>query len=150
MKEVKVDITIREKFIRPFEQRPVLPGYKEYEDLPVGCTIQAYSLEEIIVEKVVALMDRARNEPRDLYDVWYLTSNDHVDLSMLVADIETKLEFRGRTAVGMLDDYRRKEVRYRKLWSGRLGAQMTTLPPFDDVFRAVARELRRAGLGGPV
>jgi hypothetical protein len=30
----------------------------------------------------VALTDRARNEPRDLYDVWYLTSKEHINLAM--------------------------------------------------------------------
>jgi len=39
-----------------------------------------------------------------------------------------------------------KEARYRKLWAVRLGPQMAALPPFDDVFRAVRRSLRDAGL----
>jgi predicted nucleotidyltransferase component of viral defense system len=38
---------------------------------------------------IVALTDRARNEPRDLYDVWYLTSEGHVDLAMLTSEIES-------------------------------------------------------------
>lgn len=95
------------------------------------------------------MADRARNEPRDLYDIWYLTANNEVDLSFLQPEIERKLEFRGRTAAGMLDDYRGKEARFRKLWSGRLAAQMATLPPFEDVFRSVARTLRGAGLTEP-
>ena len=32
------------------------------------------------------------------------------------------------------------------LWNGRLGHQMEALPQFDDVFRIVRRELRRADL----
>ncbi|GMU61810.1 MAG: hypothetical protein AMXMBFR34_35730 [Myxococcaceae bacterium] len=39
-----------------------------------------------------------------------------------------------------------KEARYKKLWAVRLGQQLATLPPFDDVFRAVRRSLRDAGL----
>jgi hypothetical protein len=39
-----------------------------------------------------------------------------------------------------------KETRYNKLWAVRLTQQMATLPPFDDVFRAVRRSLRDAGL----
>ena len=48
------------------------------------------ALDEICVEKVVALTDRAHNQPRDLYDVWYLTEEDHVDLAMLVSEIDRK------------------------------------------------------------
>lgn len=145
-KEVKVDITIRERLVLPIEDRAVLRGYDEYADLPEGNTIRAYALDEIGVEKIVALTDRARNEPRDLYDVWYLTSGEHVDLAMLTQEIDSKLEFRGRNRDTLSEDFEKKEARYRKLWSTRLGSQMAELPPFEDVFRSVRRTMRAAGL----
>jgi len=145
-KEVKVDITIRERIVCPLQERPVVRGYEEYNDLPEDCSIRAYALEEIVVEKIVALTDRARNEPRDLYDIWYLTSEGHVDLDMLVPEIDSKLEFRERTRDGFGDELARKEKRYKKLWSVRLGAQIADLPPFDQVYRAVSRTMRAAGL----
>jgi len=98
------------------------------------------------VEKIAALTDRARNEPRDLYDAWHLVSNGHVDLAMLAPEIDSKLEFRGRSREGMGDELIRKEKRYQKLWNVRLGAQMAVLPEFDEVFRSVRRHLRAAGL----
>ncbi len=94
----------------------------------------------------MALTDHARNEPRDLYDVWYLTSEDHVDLSLLVSAIDSKLEFRGRGRSTMGEEFKKKESRYKKLWGTRLGSQMAELPPFDDVFRSVRRSLRAAEL----
>ncbi len=145
-KEVKVDITIRERFVCPLQERPILQGYDEYEDLPDDCPVQVYSLEEIAVEKLAALTDRARNEPRDLYDIWFLISNGHVDLAMLVPEIDSKLEFRGRTREGLDEELVRKQQRFQKLWSARLAAQMATIPEFDDVFRSVRRHLRAAGL----
>ncbi len=96
-KKVKVDITITERLVLPIEEHAVLRGYDEYADLPEDSKIRVYALDEIGVEKVVALTDRARNEPRDLYDVWYLTSEEHVDLAMLIPEIDSKLEFRGRS-----------------------------------------------------
>jgi len=145
-KEVKVDITIHERFVHDPQNRAILRGYDEYEDLPEGSEVRVYTLEEIAVEKIAALTDRARNEPRDLYDIWYLTSEGHVDLEFLVPELDAKLEFRGRTRDGFGEDLERKEARHRKLWDSRLGAQMATLPPFDDVFRAVQRTLRAAGM----
>ena len=71
-KEVKVDITITEQFVLPVEDRAVLRGYDEYADLTDDSKIRVYALDEIGVEKTVALTDRVRNEPRDLYDVWFL------------------------------------------------------------------------------
>jgi hypothetical protein len=94
--QVKIDITIRERLVLPLVERTVVRGYEEYEDLPDGAVVRVYSLEEISVEKVVALGDRARNEPRDLYDIWHLTTEGHVDLDHLKDEVEEKLEFRGR------------------------------------------------------
>jgi len=145
-KEVKVDITIREHLVRPVDDRPILRGYEEYADLPEDARVRAYALEEIVVEKLVALTDKARNEPRDLYDLWYLTSESLVDLATLIPEIESKLASRGRTRDAMSDELAIKEARYKKLWSVRLGQQMATLPPFEDVFRATRRCLRDAGL----
>lgn len=146
VKDVKVDITIREQLVCDPKDRPVLRGYDEYEDLPDDAFVRAYALEEIGVEKLVALTDRARNEPRDLYDLWHLTEGNHVDLGMLLPDIDRKLAFRGRTRETMIVDIDKKEGRYKKLWNVRLGSQMASLPPFDDVFRAVRRRMRLAGL----
>ena len=145
-KEVKVDITVSEHLVCPVEDRPILRGYEEYADLPDDATIRAYSLDEIAVEKLVALTDRARNEPRDLYDLWYLTSEGLVDLGMLIPEIESKLASRGRTRDAMSDELAIKEACYNKLWAIRLGQQMVKLEPFDDVFRATRRSLREAGL----
>jgi uncharacterized protein len=99
-KEVKVDITIREKIVYPIEERIILRRYAEYEDLPENVTIRAYSINEIAIEKIVTLMDRARNEPRDLYDIWYLIANHYVDITELIKAIEKKLEMRGKKLEG--------------------------------------------------
>lgn len=146
--EVKTDITIRERLVLPLAERAVVRGYDEYEDLPEGAVVQVYSLDEIAVEKIVALGDRARNEPRDLYDAWYLTSEGRVDVGGLTAEVEGKLQFRGRTLATLGEEFRKKEARLKKLWSARLAAQMVQLPEFDGVFRALQRRLRQAGLLG--
>ena len=143
-KSVKVDITIRERIVLPLEERSLLRGYDEYRDLPEDARVLVYSLDEIAVEKTVALLDRARNEPRDLYDLWFLTSNGHVYLPDLVEPVEQKLAFRGLTLDRMGGKFREKEARLRKLWEIRLAPQMRDLPEFDRVFHAVRRTLRQA------
>lgn len=142
---VKVDITISEILCFPVEQRPVLRAYPEFEDLPEDRMIAVYGLNEIATEKVVALSDPARNEPRDLYDLWFLTVEAGVDLSQLVGAIAEKLRFRQKDIAGLEDRILRKEQRLKALWTGRLGHQIEALPEFDEVFRAVRRELRQAG-----
>ena len=144
-KEVKVDITIREEMIFPVEELSVLRAYEEYEDLPDDARIRVDSLREIAAEKVVAFLDRARNEPRDLYDLWYLTEHGHASLDQVVGAVGRKLEARGRELKNLGGILREKEARYRRLWQTRLSAQMAILPDFGQVFRAVRRAFRQVG-----
>jgi predicted nucleotidyltransferase component of viral defense system len=139
---VKVDITISEVLHFPVEQLPVLRAYPEFEDIPEDQPIGVYSLKEIATEKVVALQDRARNEPRDLYDLWFLTTRAGIELGDLTGAIAEKLRFREKEIAGLEDRIFAKEARLRTLWNSRLGHQMEALPQFDEVFRAVRRELR--------
>lgn len=143
---VKVDVTLREEIVFPLLDRPVLRGYEEFTDLPTGRSLSVYSLEEIATEKTLALADRARNEPRDLFDLWHLTAGEGIDLGSLTSAIERKLEFRQKPCEGIVDAIRGKEARLKALWSNRLAYQMRTLPEFDEVFRATQRALRQANL----
>ena len=149
-RRIKVDITIKEKIIFPIENKAILRGYKEYEDLPESETIYAYSLNEIAAEKVVAFLDKARNEPRDLYDIWYICSGRYVSLIEIIEAIKQKLKFRGKRSIDAGEEFLYKEVRLRKLWKIRLSSQMTGLPEFDQVYRTVKREFRQAGLLGQI
>lgn len=144
-KEAKVDITIREEVVFPIEERSVLRGYPEYEDLPEDARVRIYSLAEIAAEKVVALLDRARNEPRDLYDLWYLVEHSRVDLGRAAEAITRKLVARNQELGTLRGVLRLKEPRYRRLWTTRLSAQVATLPDFGQVFRVVRRALRQVG-----
>jgi predicted nucleotidyltransferase component of viral defense system len=144
--DFKVDITLREHLVDRLQERAILRGYEEFADLPENRQIQVYSLEEIATEKTIALADRARNEPRDLYDLWYLTSNEGIELGALADAMRQKLEFRGKAFEGIAETIRDKGARLKALWSNRLAYQMTSLPEFDEVFRAVQRTLRQANL----
>ena len=141
---VKVDITIAETMLFPIEQKEILRAYEEFSDIPEDQAVAVYSLNEIATEKVVAPGDRARNEPRDLYDLWLLTAHAGVELQPLLPAIEKKLRFRNKEITGLQDRIVGKEARLKSLWNSRLGHQMETLIEFDTAFRAVRRELRQA------
>jgi predicted nucleotidyltransferase component of viral defense system len=141
---VKVDITISELLLFSVELLPVLRGYAEFDDIPEDRPVTAYSLNEIATEKIVALQDRARNEPRDLYDLWFLTSRTGIQLGDLIGAITDKLRFREKEIAGLEDRILAKEARLGSLWNSRLGHQMEALPQFAEVFRLVRRELRQA------
>jgi predicted nucleotidyltransferase component of viral defense system len=126
------------------QDRPILRSDEEFSDLPADNTIRTYALEEISIEKTMALADRARNEPRDMFDLWHLTTNANVELGPLYPAIQAKLEFRGKPSTGLVEAIQAKEHRLEKLWRSRLGNQISTLPEFEKVFRELMRSLRRA------
>ena len=94
----------------------------------------------------MALSDRARNEPRDLYDLWYLFGSTNTRVAEMRAELDAKLALRQRVIAGMEQAIAAKEDRLRRLWATRLTHQMNHLPPFDDVFREVLRAVRVADL----
>ncbi|MDP3017564.1 MAG: nucleotidyl transferase AbiEii/AbiGii toxin family protein [Deltaproteobacteria bacterium] len=149
-KEVKVDITIRERLVFPIEGRPILKTYAEYADLPAEATIGVYTLHEIAAEKIVAIFDPARNEPRDLYDLWFLVSHDFLKLGELIDAVGQKMHSRGKDLANTHEIFIRKEARLKKLWESRLSSQMAELPKFDQVHRRVVREFRQAGFLGDI
>jgi predicted nucleotidyltransferase component of viral defense system len=144
-KEIKVDVTIRESLVNPPERLPVLNSYPEYSDLPSGASIFVYPLAEIATEKTVALLDRARTEPRDLYDLWFLTeATKKVGLADCLEGVHKKLQHRGKVLDDVRGEFDRKQARLETTWESRLSAQMTELPEFDAIYRAVKRHLRQA------
>lgn len=144
-KEIKVDTTIKERVFYAPEALAVLKSCEEFTDIPNGEKILVYSLPEIITEKTVALLDRARTEPRDLYDLWYLTEhNNSVTVADCLEAIKAKLAHRGKQLDEVRAEFYKKEARFRKTWESRLSAQMACLPEFDNVYRAVKRTFRQA------
>jgi predicted nucleotidyltransferase component of viral defense system len=144
-KEIKVDITIRERIFYAPEELAVLKNCDEFTDLPDDAKILGYSLYEIATEKTVALLDRARTEPRDLYDLWYLTEqNGSIILTDCLEAINAKLAHRGKSLDDVRGEFHKKEARLKKTWETRLSAQMANLSAFDNIYRAVKRTLRQA------
>jgi len=143
---VKVDITIKEVFCYDFVDRPILRTFDEFADLPEGSTLRTYSLEEIFIKKLTALSDKARTEPRDLYDLWHLLGEHDIRPGELLAELTAKLEPRSRKPEGLANAIAAKEARLSRLWKDRLSQQMSDRPEYEGVFREAMRVLREAAL----
>jgi predicted nucleotidyltransferase component of viral defense system len=139
----KVDITIAECIVGDLERRPVILTYEEY-DFPDGASVKAYSLDEIATEKIVALTDKQRTQPRDLYDLWYLSSEGHVDITSLAHAVAAKLDIRQRSAEGLHGVFKDKEAALKRAWETRLSPQMADIPEFGAVFRETDRLFRQS------
>lgn len=93
-----------------------------------------------------SLSDKARTEPRDLYDLWNLLDEHDIRPGELLGELTAKLELRGRKPEGLADALAVKEARLARLWKDRLSQQMSDLPEYEGVFRQLMRALRAAAL----
>lgn len=139
---VKVDVTRIETIVFPLQTLPVLRSYPEF-DFPEDRPILVYSLDEIAVEKILAVTDGARREPRDLYDLWHMVDVELISHPEdMVAGLSRKLASRpGRQTDVLVPKLERAERALKIGWERRLAAQVAFLPPFDGCFRDVRRLL---------
>ncbi len=114
------------------------------ENYPVDATLSVYTLEEILTEKLCALM--GRTEPRDLYDVYSLFEQGNLDLGLLPEGFAAKSRHKGQNPSGLDKALINKAETFERLWQSRLAVQVQDLPHSNDVLRTVRRHLRGMGL----
>jgi predicted nucleotidyltransferase component of viral defense system len=64
--------------------------------------IPCYSIEEILAEKMRALVQRSYTAPRDFYDIWFLSNHfSGIDYKTIVGAFHEKMAFKGHTFTGI-------------------------------------------------
>jgi len=142
--EIKIDFTINELLLFPTKREKFFNLYEEYADIPRNVEILVYSIEEILIEKIISIIDPGRNEPRDVYDLWFLLRNGLVKLDTLKDSFIKKAEFKYVNHANMVQMLEKKKVNYERLWANRLYHQVLDLPHFDQVYRDIKRKLRES------
>lgn len=138
---VKVEITHDEPVILTPTKKHILHGYDEILD----CTVTCYHIEEIIAEKLRALLQthknlitRGWNRPRarDYYDLWNVLKNysASVDSARLIATLDKKCGHR-QVSYKTIEDFFTTELIHeaKHYWQVTLGNLITDLPECELV-----------------
>ena len=133
---IKIDFTLNEKVL--FNINPLFIQ-SFYSDI-IKKQINTYSLEEIMVEKLCAII--GRTEPRDIYDIYFLFEQDLDFMAIPSAFIE-KAKFKEINPNNIKDLFKRKKNIMERMWETRLTNQVKNIPKFDDVLRKIERNLRK-------
>lgn len=136
-RDLKIDITRGEILETEIEHRNV---YRNYSDLEEKFRLQCYSLAEVLIEKMTALM--GRTEPRDLYDFWYLTEVERLDVSEHTIPFHNKAKNKKQDPKKLIEKVLSKEATFKRDWDKKLVSQIHDLPPYDTVFRGAKRHLK--------
>ncbi len=136
---IKIDIGKGEKIVFEIVKKPLLNDFSDLEEEEI--TITSYSLEEIVIEKMVALM--GRTIPRDLYDFEYLTNNEGIELQDVFIGFQLKAEHKGQDPKEFIKKVTAKEKIFEKAWIDNLSHQIKGLRKFKDVWRDLGKQLRK-------
>lgn len=139
-RSIKVDLSSHKKVLFPIEEVPLIT---HYADLPGDVRIRCYSLEEVVIEKFRSLLNPARREPRDVYDLWHLAEKSPVRAEELDGAFREKSVFKNLDPKTLLATMSKKEKALATLWKNRLSHQVADLPPFEGAFRIVQREAKK-------
>lgn len=137
-RNIKIDITRCETMEYSLEHRSV---FILYSDLPKqSFQLQCYSLNEVLIEKMAALM--GRTEPRDLFDFWYLTEYEGMDTRYHKPEFERKAKNKKHDPDLFESKVLGKEKNLKQGWEKKLINQVYELPDFNDVFRRSKRHFK--------
>lgn len=137
-RDIKIDITRGEILEFEIETKPLIITYSDLP--PDSFVLRCYSLPEVLVEKMAALM--GRTEPRDIYDFWYLTEQDGLKPKDYRGEFERKATNKKHDPAKLEEKVLAKEKNFKKDWERKLENQMDELPKFDDVFRESKRNFK--------
>lgn len=138
-RDIKVDFTLKEKLLFPIEGKPIMSPYSDSGDIQKS--LKSYSLEEILTEKLCALI--GRTEPRDLYDAHFLLELRDIDYEAV------SNAFPGKARSKKIDPRRlakilsEKEAVFSRMWETRLKPQVKDLPEIKGIMRETNRYFRR-------
>jgi predicted nucleotidyltransferase component of viral defense system len=135
-KRVKVDISRTELLCFKLEKRPMFDAYSDQED----CTVQCYSLEEVMTEKMRSLL--SRTQPRDYYDLWYLSEKEGMEMTDHRFEFEAKARYKGLGPDSLQEKLEGKVNVFKSRWESSMKDQIAELPPFEQVHRELGKHFR--------
>ncbi len=139
-RNIKVDFTLSEKLIFLIASKEI---HSPYSDV-VARTLLTYTLEEILIEKLCAII--GRTEPRDIYDVNYLFGINEIDFHRIPDAFREKAEFKNIDPGRLKESLNEKKDKYARMWEGRLKHQVKELPHLEETIRSLNRDFRKYDL----
>lgn len=139
-KEIRLDFAMNMDLYGEIIDKSVIETYSDLKK--INANLSVMTLNTILANKLGLLLDRTRNEPRDLFDIWFLLQRlekfDY-DLAQVCEAFKSKYGFRlsVKTLLSNL-----KNIAMKNNWSIRLSKQMPVLPDFDVVINSIEKKLK--------
>jgi len=136
-KRVKVDISKNELLQFNIEQKALFDTYSDHIDSVLKC----YSLPEVITEKLRSLL--SRQQPRDFYDLWYLSEQGKMEMSNYALEYAAKASYKELNPNNLEKRLEQILPVFNTRWTSSISEQIKYLPPFEQVSRELGRHFRK-------
>lgn len=148
---VMVEISMDEQVLKPTPSRTILHEYGE----PLTATVRVYSLEEIVAEKLRAILQHAemlnergwsRSRARDFYDLWRILGSyrDQMDFADFAPFVAAKCAVRQVTFIDAEDFFQPAMLAHvQSTWNRWLEPLVPGLPPFETVIGNLRPQIER-------
>lgn len=136
-RSLKIDISRDEKLVFPLENKAIISPYSDSSKQ--NGFLLVYSMKEIMIEKLRSLL--SRTEPRDLFDVHYILTNQLVNIEEISFYCPEKFTPKNVVASDLHDIVDQKKNKFGQYWHQRLDGQMPEIPEFETVVRETSRIL---------
>lgn len=122
---IKIEVILYEEMVFPPENRKVNHTYSDKLSITAD-SVPCYSLQEVLSEKLRALIQRSYTAPRDFYDIWYISQNvPDLNWPEIVEAFQLKMKFKGLEFTGidqMINED--NDMRLQAAWRNSLGHQL--------------------------
>jgi len=154
---VMIEAALDEQILKPALKRKIIHNYGE----PLATEVWVYALEEIVAEKLRAILQHAeklerrgwsRSRARDYYDLWRILGayQNQMDFSDFASFLRQKCATRNAAFAGPEDFFRDPMIGYvERTWEQWLGPLVPGLPAFEIVITELRPWIVEIVFGGP-
>jgi predicted nucleotidyltransferase component of viral defense system len=139
IKELKIDV-LKDSYIPPTIRKQISFAHQEFKHEKT--MLRTYTLESVAVDKICRILD-VDNEPRDLYDLWYLLKLN-LNPGKIKKGFNKKFGYDIHypnllSAIGNED--------YRQNWEIRLTKQIKDLPHYEFILKELEELIEKKLIG---
>ncbi len=134
--KIKIEVTLFEKILFAQVDKQIIHPYSDQLSINPNA-IPCYAIEEMLAEKLRALVQRSYTAPRDYYDIWYLSNNiKDLNWPKIAEAFHEKMKFKGHKFTGISQFINEENDKNLKgAWKNSLGHQINPalLPEYEVV-----------------
>ena len=130
---IQMDLTYYEKVVLEPQDR-IIRHY--YSDSLRGARAWSYAVEEILAEKLRAILQQRDKvpRPRDYYDLWRVLGQPRVNKEAIREAFTAKCKFKKVAFKSAADFFQESVIEANRVaWNASIGKQVRVVPSFDHV-----------------